>query len=69
MKWSERIVIAFLILGALAFIHGVYLYFWVYGDVVHSHLTPNQWVKMYGFNIGFILIARAIVGIMEANSK
>lgn len=69
MKWSERIIIALLILGGLAFLHGLYLYFWLYGDVIHAHLTPNQWVKMYGINAGFILIAWVILGIMEANSK
>ena len=69
MKAMEWIVIITVVAGALALIHAGYLYFFVYGDVIHSHLTPKEWFSMYGINVILIVIAGVVAEILNERSR
>lgn len=67
MKFKNYLLIIIVVIGVLAILHITYLYFTVYGDVIHAQLTPRQWVKMYGIDCILIAILSITLEIVSEN--
>lgn len=57
MSAKDKVFLFIVGVGLLAVIHFIYLYFWVYGDVIHAQLTPKEWFSMYGVHAILVCLA------------